>query len=487
LRGISHSQNRLESVARSENSKVTTNSNPGLLQAAQDSAARETTSGNNVLRPDRLGNDSAFEGASSITAHATFAGEFFEHTVERNSPQDVGPGMREALASLQKLLKFQNRRPNPDDIHFAHTKPLGKGGLRDLEMPPINIVVRILRELKERIPLVFTLICILNSVEYFTEQCRKVYFATEDFTISTFIIVNAGLLYILQEKATLASHAGDTMEGSSYQEHCNICRANLETVLVYMNLFMPARRENIEALVLGASYALDISKPSLAWQLNSIACHLCLTLGYHRENSIGVTQIDTHQKSNVLFWMAYIFDKALALRLGRPSILQDYDITLSRIIEPLGEFDEHRAMIQNWLAHAEVQGKIYENLYSPFALSQPVEQRVRTALACAEVLNAEADKLSQLWPQLEEAPNQDDEGITKIRVMLLRSDHVAILSTLVLVYRAVPAGTMGLPAGKSTMFCQECVDTARETMRMHVDCIKLVEASPVLASVYMHW
>ncbi len=38
------------------------------------------------------------------------------------------------------------------------------------------------------------------------------------------------------------------MESESYAE---MCRDNLETALAHLNLFMPANKENIEALLLG--------------------------------------------------------------------------------------------------------------------------------------------------------------------------------------------------------------------------------------------
>ena len=92
----------------------------------------------------------------------------------------------------------------------------------------------------------FTLICAFIAVEDFIESCRKVYFATEDFSVATFIIVNAGLYYLFQEKSVL-----DEARSAEFIEYHYLCRDNLETALSNLPLLMPPRMDTIEALMLG--------------------------------------------------------------------------------------------------------------------------------------------------------------------------------------------------------------------------------------------
>jgi hypothetical protein len=445
--------------------------------------------------------DPAFEGDSSITAHAAFASTFVDRAVQHRSYGDASPKLKDSMSALHQLL--QTQKPKDDDV-FHHEKSLGRnglGGLGDLEMPPLETVLPILRELKTKVPLTFTLICALDSVNYFTEQCRNIYFATDTFSQAAFVIANAGLYFIFQEKMVLARHAGDEAATSSHQAHINICRDNLETVLAHLNLLLPAQKENVMALVMGASYAIEISKPSLAWRLNTAACQLCLTLGYHRENNLPGESDEAKKKRAVLFWLAYILDRALALRLGRPSMLQDYEITLPRKLDHLGEFESHRDTIQSWMAHAEVQGKIYEELYSPAAPTRPLEQRTKTAQTCAKVLLAELDKLNENRRRLEQRgpSNNGDEdygvssdGRIEVATILSRSDELAILSTLTLIYRSIPptpgsnVNDSQSPVASKT-FSSDCIRVARQAMLVHLECIELVEKTPMLATAYIHW
>lgn len=95
-----------------------------------------------------------FEGDSSMTAHTVFASEFLHLAVGRTSLQ---PGqansidnssLHNALSSLQQIVHMQKRGSTIADVRFLNQKPVPAGGLRELPMPPLGIVVDILRELK---------------------------------------------------------------------------------------------------------------------------------------------------------------------------------------------------------------------------------------------------------------------------------------------------------------------------------------------------
>lgn len=106
---------------------------------------------------------------------------------------------------------------------------------------------------------------------------------------------------------------------------------------------------------------------------------MCLHLGLHR----GATWRDespTARNQNAwLFWNVYVLDKGLSLRLGRPSVIQDYDITVPI---PTSSIDRHPAIehcLLTWIKVSRCQGRVYELLYSPAALAQ--DDGIRTARA----------------------------------------------------------------------------------------------------------
>lgn len=486
---------------------------------------------------------SAFEGNSSLTAHTVFASEFLEHAVERTSLRDLDPSMAAALTSLKQIVGLSQRQQGTgggggggmgvgpqgrrgsagassggggsNDVRFAHQRALPRGGFRELPMPPVQAVIPILREVKETPPGTFTLIsvCCFMAVENFAEACRRVYFALEDFSHANFIIVNMGLYYLFQEKAVLAGGVGDEAGRDRYAGYYRLCRDNLETGLANLRFFLGASMENIEALLLGASYAIEVSRPSLAWQLNTTAAQLCQDLGYHRVtggtvgvNNGGVKAAGQHDSSGggssvlgdkkaILFWFSYMLDRGLALRLGRAPTIQDFDVTLPRVIGQVNAPDMWKEVLRLWIAHADIQGQIYERLYSPSSLGQPVGQRVETARRLAARLKVIAEQallirsseMGRLRPGGgAEGGSWADARKATVMEMVMKSDQVSFLSSLTLVYRAIPAGAGGGGHGFST-FTPECIETARLAMQTHEECMKLMGSNLWVAASYIHW
>ncbi|KEF57263.1 uncharacterized protein A1O9_05180 [Exophiala aquamarina CBS 119918] len=423
----------------------------------------------------------AFEGDSSVRAHAAFAGSFAKQTIDRSALGEAGPRVHDALSALHQILTMH--RPGKDRNFINDGKPSSQD-LRCLGMPPLDAALQLLRELKHQLPPTFELICAVTSIEFFTDQCRQVYFATEQFSTSTFIIVNVALYFIFQGKLIEANKSGDEGTKATLRDYCNICQRNIEATLHIMSFILPARKENVIALVLGASYAVQASDPSLAWMLNSTACQLCISLGYQR-NSLLPGEDDVAKNSRAtLFWIAYILDRALALRLGRPAVLQDYEITLNRTLQHLGEFEIYRETIQCWLAQAEVQGRIYEELYSPAALKSPVEHREQSARRCANILLAERAKLKNRMQRIGQTSTHAN---TEVELALLRFDELSNLSTLTLVYRALPPESSGDVPHGSGILASECIKIARKAIHAHLKHVCSLGTNTDVLATYMHW
>jgi Fungal specific transcription factor domain. len=108
--------------------------------------------------------------------------------------------------------------------------------------------------------------------------------------------------------------------------------------------------------------------------LNSKASELCQTLGYHRQRTSHRPDSDIYVEQ-FLFWLVYVIDKSLALRLGRSSTIQDHDITILPSPESLFSNRTFAGIFNLWIAGAKIQGEIYELLYCPKALTQSEEVR----------------------------------------------------------------------------------------------------------------
>jgi hypothetical protein len=103
-----------------------------------------------------------------------------------------------------------------------------------------------------------------------------------------------------------------------------------------------------------------------------------------------------------IFWMIYMFDKTLSLRLGRSSILQDWDISLPFVVasDPDDKDSESSAMLSYWIKVARVQGLIYEKLFCPAAFLKSTEERTRIAIDLVNTLN-------QAWYERKDASAVD--------------------------------------------------------------------------------
>jgi len=113
---------------------------------------------------------------------------------------------------------------------------------------------------------------------------------------------------------------------------------------------------------------------STAWTLISTACRLCLDAGFHRLPDDHSTPYI--RRSRLLFWVAYTIDKGLALSFGRAANIQDYDISIA---EPLIQEDFKIVSTGRnfvvWIRYAEVQGLVYQELYSAQGLRRSAADR----------------------------------------------------------------------------------------------------------------
>jgi hypothetical protein len=176
---------------------------------------------------------------------------------------------------------------------------------------------------------------------------------------------------------------------SNHATYAVLCKRHIEVAMSQLDVCMPASYENIMALVLSAAQAIEMSKPSLCWVMISSAAGLCQRLGYHRIETMSNDSVEEQQAKIYIFWMIYMFDKTISLRLGRASAIQDWDITLPFILtgeQPTSGRDGNH-MLAYWVKVARVQGQIYEKLFCPAAFRRSSEERTRTAIELVNAMN----------------------------------------------------------------------------------------------------
>ncbi|KFA73291.1 hypothetical protein S40288_07245 [Stachybotrys chartarum IBT 40288] len=441
--------------------------------------------------------ESAYGGDNGIAAQTAFATEFLHRAVKRTSLREVNPKMEAALANLSQLVEIQNHRSISHGPRFPLQSPLPPGGLSKLPMPPATAVVPLLKQIKGKPnckasraptntqyrplaspPTLFTTLCGLVGITDFAALCRMVYFATEDFSDALFITVNIGLHNLFVEQHALAS---DPAVRAEYQSYSRMCRVNSETGLANLPLFLSPKLENAQALLLGALYAVDVSRPSVAWILNSAAAQLCQTGGFHR---LCRHQNDTPAMTRVkriVFWHVFMLDKGLSLRLGRAAVIQECDIEIPWHYDFAGiTLLESTAIASLWIQISALQGKIYDQLYSPSALAQPpgdIAQRAMAIAAECSRLSDEADVSRwEVLAQLQGSPSSE------VIAVFLKGDEVQCQVILTLAYRVIPA-----PDGSLSRFCDECLQAARRAMAIHQETMQMMRPEGNMKSLYFHW
>lgn len=110
---------------------------------------------------------------------------------------------------------------------------------------------------------------------------------------------------------------------------------------------------------------------------------MCQALGYHRASSLKGLSPEEAESQQGLFWLVYVLDKSLSLRLGRSSVLQDYDIDIAppKLIYNDPSLLAWNTIYLHWIETAEFHGLAYEQLYSPRALNGSEEERTQKAKA----------------------------------------------------------------------------------------------------------
>ncbi|KAJ4356344.1 uncharacterized protein N0V89_004376 [Didymosphaeria variabile] len=198
--------------------------------------------------------------------------------------------------------------------------------------------------------------------------------------------------------------------------------------------------------------AVEDSKVMQAWTFISAASNHCVTLGYNRHQLYRERDRFSLLAQNNLFWAVYRLDKGISLRLGRSSTIRDEDISLLPMPDDPG------------IRTARIQGRAYDELYSPKGLMREDTERAYIAESLAtELHQCIIDTRAAI---LKSADNLADDSSDPVGAVYMQCELICQYSLLTLVLRAVPA-----PAGALCSISDECLKVAREALRAHEECI----------------
>ncbi|KAI1928138.1 hypothetical protein LOZ66_005313 [Ophidiomyces ophidiicola] len=410
-----------------------------------------------IQEPEATTPSAHFEGESALSTHSVLASAIFEKQMGSSPNIEQNPAMKQALSSLRDIVETQTRpSPSIHTLRFPSQKPGNKLDLSQLELPPLDVVLSMLRLSKGHYP-VFFLTLPLMDLPYFTQLCKDLYFCTEEYSSAQFATVNCILSYLFREYTYYGEN--DSLK-DKFEEYSDLCKLNFETVISTFDLFVEPSYDNILALALGAFHATELSKISLCWNFTAVAARMCQSLGYHRasikKDGNGEDSVNITLKKGV-FWFIYLMDKNMSLCLGRTSTLQDYDISVEYPDLPIDSgVRPWRILYESWLDLSRIVGRVYEHLFSAQALCDSAASRLKKARALEEEIKNWRSEFTRC-----------DLGLAHHSFFFQWMGPSADLSyylLLTLVYRVLPpTQPPETPSGLSI----GCVEAARNAMQLH--------------------
>ncbi|EEY18412.1 fungal specific transcription factor domain-containing protein [Verticillium alfalfae VaMs.102] len=455
-------------------------SSPGLknTKTATSPMVPPATSPASRAGPSESAAGQVTEGESSLSAHSAFVHDFLQGLVEEGSLHHPDPEIDRTMKALSGLVSASRRQPETHESMLSLAKPKESAQQRISELPPIQTSVALIRLAKTQKLAGTGWIYEFITMRPFGDLCLNVYFS-EDHSAFDSISVNAGLYSLCWDYALSSDIAPGEKE--QYMTYAQSCRENLETGLANLPLYFPATSDAIAALLFGAFYTLQFAKSSLCWALSSKASELCQTLGYHRAASTENQVAEDPAYAQFLFWTTYYIEKGLSLRLGRPSTIPDWDITVSPPSSSAPDQAPVLAFFVLWVQTAKCQGNIYELLYSPGAVGLPDalrQSRVEILLSSLRDIDKETQKTRIAWLEISKENSGDD-----LMDFYATSDDILRLSLLTHVHRAAPRAS-----SSSTTFSSDCLEAARMTLKRHHDCMEIIHRTGgKYFQTYIHW
>lgn len=152
------------------------------------------------------------------------------------------------------------------------------------------------------------------------------------------------------------------------------------------------RISSLPDICIQAFYMQSIMNPDGAFVLLGVACRVSASLGLHQWlEGFGMHRAELEQRQRV-FWIMYVLEKDMALRIGRPSSLDDRDI---RFVYPseMSPADDETSIscpsndnkkfypFQTLCTLARIESKVYTELYITQARKKTATERLQSISA----------------------------------------------------------------------------------------------------------
>ncbi|CAP80742.1 Pc12g11150 [Penicillium rubens Wisconsin 54-1255] len=415
---------------------------------------------------------------STLFSHVIFATRYLQDVVENDPYSHVAAEMTSALDGLRSTVNAQNQQNETLEGSPPFSKALPPGlGFRELPIPSMDRILACLR-----IAYGSYALFVLQTATIFTNSSEErspneVYWPFEfgslgDFTgyvvkacspgpvtDTELIIVHYGLYCLFTECSRVVE---DGIVKQEYEAQATICKDSLETILSNLSFHIPTNIDSVCAMYMAAVYCLQCGKPFAAWTFISRASLMSQALGMHSSHVVATQPAEKVQRKLRLFWALYVIEKVVSLRLGRCSTIRDHEITVPRLLLDRKMSSLLYNRLPDWIDVANLYGRVYDNIYGPNALAQPVSVRESRARAlAAELERIMAARVEFHWTShaIHAEPCR----------FIIHANRAIEYSILACIYRGIPSGE-----SSSLAPCPECISAARATLKETEVCITMV-------------
>ncbi|KAK2687583.1 hypothetical protein QWA68_013528 [Fusarium oxysporum] len=415
--------------------------------------------------------ESGLEDDDHLAAQATFATDYLQFTIENHLPKVPA----EVKSSLDALKRIVGR---PDDQTVNPQPVFSRIGVSrdDLRLPPIWLGMLAIQKVKDIPSLDLSCLLEFNDVSHFIDYFLNGY--SEKASLTDLVILHCGLYDIF-------IHYGHVETDLALKEELfaalSLCRTNLDTMLANLPFNLPCNIHTTRALLMTACYYLNECKMSLAWNHIAAAAQMCFKLGLHTDLSFSPGSQDARSSRARLFWFIYMLDKILSLRLNRPFVIDDRNVSARLDCIEMISGNRLCRIIPKWIKISMMHGKVYHDIYSAKALLELQHVREARARSLANELETLFHSTDPVEDQFLETMGQK-LGNSVVDVQR-SADLVSHLSCLTLIYRSIQP-----TEASNTAFSEECLATARKCLEQQRACLAQLEGvSPFSLDIYTQW
>jgi hypothetical protein len=151
-------------------------------------------------------------------------------------------------------------------------------------------------------------------------------------------------------------------------ESLGLARGFSSNAVTQLSTIMQSKsHRTLQCLLLLLLSSILNSTSSPIWYISGLCIRMTVDLGFHSEKTIKLQgrRIATEDEIDLkrrLFWVAYTFDRTLAIMLGRPFTLEDDNIDVQLPISTLAS--EKKPHILHWINLQRLQSEIVHRLYT---------------------------------------------------------------------------------------------------------------------------